>query len=49
MIKRMIKRLGRCLTIEAPRRPGHKILDLLVDPHEVMRVTRALTPFPWTH
>jgi hypothetical protein len=29
--------------------PGHKILNLVVDPHEVMRVTRALTPFPWTH
>jgi hypothetical protein len=49
MIKRMIKRLGRCLAIEAPRRPGHKILNLVVDPHEVMRVTRALTPFPWTY
>jgi len=29
--------------------PGHKILNLVVDPHEVIRVTRALTPIPWTH
>jgi hypothetical protein len=29
--------------------PGHKTLNLVVDPHEVTRVTRALTPFPWTH
>jgi FAD/FMN-containing dehydrogenase len=28
---------------------GLRILNLVADPHRVLRVTRALAPFPWTH
>jgi endonuclease/exonuclease/phosphatase family metal-dependent hydrolase len=46
MIKRMIKQSRQ---LDGSMGMKHEILNLVVDPHEVIRVTRALTPFPWTH
>ena len=46
MIKRMIKQSGQ---LDGSIGMKHEIPNLVVDPHEVIRVTRALTPFPWTH